>query len=878
MKRQIAFLISLSILLVLVLTACTPASEIIQPTNTTASTPTLTPTVVNTPVLPVSPIRVVVDGKVNSFNAALYENDWYLSPADIKTALGIEAEASLAGYANLRDVAKDADISYEHDAILDAAYIWTDQAYDANYSYDFVRAVELDIVPEDLTSDVDRQITAAEFRDLLSALVNSLRPDKTAWFEENVSTYDKPLLRGEGFVMAYFAAECVGANVINNGWFDHTKATEEDNDFWNADVYELEKLFPNVWDGPVKFISGEEWDDYRVAAFLWSFYYISPYSGYQVFEYDEGERSMRQDQQLTIREAAMSAVRIYDGYLQTDHYQPSVEYVSLNDQKAIDMDRSIITEDLLSKANDLPDINQDNIPVLRGFVISDISMFETYDIFASDQDLRNFANWGFNSVCLVISYQAFFDKNAEQVDLIMLEKLDAFLASAIKYNLHVNFLLATLPGRWYSFDFNTFTEYGEFDLFTNHSRQEEANAIWAVLSERYKDIPSSVLSFSPLWEINNQSLSSGLPVPSYTYEDIAQVYVQLLNTILEHDPDRFVIFEPASNTYAIPEEIIKESELIKSVFDNSYPNSLMMANFVEEPFVYANIPWVDDINIDFQKHSMFREAYPVTIYAAQKHLDADTPLELDGSLVAGTKIDMYLSRVEGSGTLTIMADGNSLYSEDLSTTNYQADVPLSHFYPYAKSEKLISLTLSSDVDNLQISYSGRWFEWSGIDITLPAEYAVERWWFPSAYDSFLYDTEITQPTLLETSNIMLSPNSYDTGRHITLYEDITYTSPAIFAQSDQHTIEEWAKAFYDFSPNLIVRYENAAFSGAIHDSALKYYDDMLSTFDKYGMGWYSNDLNQMLNAHHGSYAPLEPVYYKGRYTDIEMLKILQKYQ
>jgi hypothetical protein len=888
MKRKIAFLISIPILLGVMLTACAPTNnsssvtndsippggEITQPDNSAATT--LMPTEVNSPDLPISSIRVVVDGKVNVFNAALSESDWYLTPADIKTALGIETEATLGGYTNLRDVAKEANISYEHDGMLDAAYIWTDEVYDAYYSYDFVRAVDLNLVPENLKSDLDRQITSVEFRDLLSVLVNRLEPDKTAWFEENVTTYNKPLLRGEGFVMAYYAADCLGVNDPNNN-FDHTKATEEDSDFWNTDVYQLENLFPHVWEGPVNFLTGAEWNDYRTAAFLWSLWYSSPYSGYQVFEYDEAAKSMRQNQPLTIREAAMAAVRMYDGYVETDQYVPAVEYVSLDDEKAIDMDRSIITEELLSKASTLPNINQDNIPALRGFVLANNGLFETRDIVESDQDLRNIANWGFNSVRLMVTYQTFFDQNADQVDLIKLKKLDAFIASAIKYNLHLDILTFTLPGRWRYDDFNTYETIGEFDLFTNPTRQKEANAIWAVLAERYKDVPSSVLSFTPIWEVQNSSLSSGLPVPPYTVKDVANVYSQVVGTILEHDPDRFIIFEPTAKNPA--QDIINDSQLIKTVIQSKYSNTLMQVNFCELPFVYYDMTNASGANIDIQNHSMFKAAYPVMIYAAQFHLDKDTPLELNGSLIAGTKIELYLSKVDGSGTFTIMADGNTLYSEDLSTKNYRTDVPLSYFFSYAKSDKLVSVTLASDVESLQVSYSGRWFEWSGIDVTLPDSYAVERWWFSSGYDALLTGTEKLPPTLLDTSTIMIAPNSYDTGSQITINEDITYTSEAIFAQANQQTIEEWAKAIHDFSPILLVRFENAAFgAGGIHDSALQYYVDMLSTFNEYGMSWYSNDYYSITHAHYGFYAGIEHVYYKGRYIDIEMIKLLQKFQ
>jgi hypothetical protein len=284
-------------------------------------------------------------------------------------------------------------------------------------------------------------------------------------------------------------------------------------------------------------------------------------------------------------------------------------------------------------------------------------------------------------------------------------------------------------------------------------------------------------------------------------------------------------------------------------------------------------------NIDQQNHSMFKPAYPTIYYAAQFHLDKDTPLEMAGALKAGTRIDLYLSKINGSGNLSIIADGINLYSEDLYTSTYKTEAPLSRYYPYAKSDKLVSITLLSDVDTLQISYSGRWFEWSGIDVTLPASYSVKRWWFPSAYDANTSGTENTGPTQKDTSTIMISPNSYDKGRQLTIHEDITYSSPDIFAQSNLQTIEDWAKTLSAYSPHLVVRFENAQFSsGVTHDSAIQYYSDALSTFNKYGMSWYSNDYYSLTHAHWSNYAGIKPVSYKGQEMDIEMIELLQKYQ
>jgi hypothetical protein len=305
----------------------------------------------------------------------------------------------------------------------------------------------------------------------------------------------------------------------------------------------------------------------------------------------------------------------------------------------------------------------------------------------------------------------------------------------------------------------------------------------------------------------------------------------------------------------------------------------MMANFCEMPFVYAEMTAVEGKNIDACNHSMFKPAYPTAIYATQYHIGKGSSLEMNGELVEGTKIDIYLSKVDGDGSFKITADGKTLYRESLSAGNFNVESPLSRYYPYAKSDKLVCVTLPSDVKNLQVSYSGNWFEWSGIDVTLPPKYTVKRWWFTSAYDAMLNGVERTGPELKDTSTIMLSPYSYDSGRTITINPDITYTTPEIFAQSNKQTIEDWAKAMSKYSPNLIVRFENVGSDiGCIHDSALKYYDDLLSAYSKYGISWFSNDYMSMTHADY-FYGGVELVQYKEFSSfDPEMLKLLQKYQ
>ena len=873
MKRRIALLLVLSIFLSTMLLSCSNpemnnnSSQDISIDNVDSTIDSLDPDeLFNQSSVVVKDVRILVDGKVNVLDARLYENDWYLTVDEVEAIFGTVVEPSQAGYVNLREMAKEANISYEHDDVLTAAYIWTFKPYETGDDYS--RGINLGFVPAELQADADRQITSTEFRSMLSNMVNSLNPDEAAFFEENVTSYDKPLLRGEGFVMAYFAAVTMGANISNND-FDHSKA--DGGDFWESSFFDLDNLFPHIWEGPVYYIDGSEWNSYFPAAFLWSFWCSSPYSGYQVFEFDEVAGSMHTSEPLTVRDAVKALVRIYDNFNVPD------EFVPLTDEKAVTVDSTIITDDLLAKANALPEINQDNMPIWRGFVLTD-SHFEGKEFEASEEDIHNIANWGFNSVRVMFTYKTLFDDRAETVNISKLKELDQLVAAAIKYNVHLDLLTFTLPGRWRDFDFENYSgSYGELDLFTNPARQEEVYAIWAMLAERYKDIPSGALSFSPIWEALNTNLSSGLPVPAYTEHDVEKVYSQVIKTIKTHDPDRIVIYEPTANNPA--QQIVEQADEIKESVESQFDDVLMAANFCEITFVYAEMTAVEGNNIDSQNHSMFKPGYPTTVYAAQFHLDRDVPFEMTGALVDGTTIDLYLSKISGSGTLTISDGENILYSENLSTHTYQTEEPLSGLYPYAKSDKLVSVKLESDVEHLLISFSGNWFEWSGIDVTLPDTYAVERWWFPSGYDSILQGIEHTVPQLKETSTIMISPNRYDIGNPITINEDISFTSADIIEQSNKQTIEDWAKTLSAFSPQLIVRYENATFSvGSIHDSALKYYDDMLSTFDAYGMGWLSNDYRNIMKTGFSIYAGMEPELYNGRYIDTEMIRLMQKYQ
>ncbi len=824
--------------------------------------------------------RVVVNGTVHQLTGYELDDSYFFQQADIQTALseadpvGAETfEKNGTNYYSLRDICANANYSFTHDETLSAEYIWTypDVSQAAPLNDEIDRALSMgigEIRPEDTV------VTYAEFFTMLDRIVEledpAKLPDWQAQFPQARASND-PMTRYEGMKAVLKCAVALGGDYLSFSvdWLPLNNKIGEK--VWNeiGRIQEPDRYIPNDYPyqgGGFAREDFSEWDDSGVA-YRYSFGRVSLASNQSIFDYDEAENSMLPDRPFTYNAAILAAIRLFESKSSKSGFIP------LTDPRAVTYDSSIITDALLDRANARPQVSQDNMPTLKGLVFG--GDYESTGMPVSDAELRNTANWGFGSARIMLTFQTLFDMDVKTVEEPKLKQLDRLVASAMKYNLHMNLVLFSMPGRWASYDAANFTSVGDFDLFTNPQRQKEANAIWALLAERYKDIPSAALSFSPLWETQNTNLSTGLPVSPYTDADVADVYDQLIGTIRQHDPDRLVVYEATPANGA--DDIIRDSALIRSTVEGKYSNVMMMTNFCEGPFVYANMTVEAGEHIDNNNHSIFLQEYPTVIYAAQQQLSNGQALEMTGELVQGTKLDVYLSKIWGTGDFEILADGKSLYSEHLSNESYDVGYPLSGYYPYAKSAKLISVTLESDADKLEIRFSGDLFEWSGIDVTLPDTYAVERWWFQTSYDAKLEGVEESPPALKKTSVIMLAPNSWDTGRQIVINPDVTYTSESIWAQSTKQTIDAWAKAVSEFAPHSVVRIESANFNACPLSAALAYYNDVFSALDRYGLGWYSNDY---INFSDGGrrYVGFTPVTYQGGAYCIELLQQLQQWQ
>jgi len=568
------------------------------------------------------------------------------------------------------------------------------------------------------------------------------------------------------------------------------------------------------------------------------------------------------------------------------------EWIDVTEDSVLTVNSDILTADLLVTAKEVPEVTADDHPRWTGLVFG-------YEYSGSLKDevsrFQQTADWGFNSIQLKVDYEVFFNPDATQADVIMLSLLDRYVAAAIQNNLHLNLLFTTLPGRTVILH-SDYTSEGDFDLFINPEKQESAAQLWRVLAERYRDIPSAYLSFTPFWGAFG-NLSTGLPVPEYTFADIGAFAAKVCDVIHEADENRLIILETDS-IYADVPPVENWTDILNVV--DEHRNVTCYFNFVSSDFVYANMTATEGQHIDNNNHSFSLVDYPTVwpslspvvidktagmeealgAWPIEWDAEGEKNLTLEGLLPAGTTLDIYLYSTLG-GSIVIEADDKVIYEEALGDDGYERSELISGYIQFSTTDKKISVTLEQDTDLIEISSVGGAFFWSGMELTLPEEYAAEDWYFTSDYDVFLGLADEVGLERRTTSTVLLWPyEEFDRGRHVVIHEDLSYTTDAVHRQANADTITAVMKAIAEVVPGTIVRYEDATFAAVKADSMLRYYEDVMSAFAENHLSWWSHEWYGVLGYPWIYIAGAEYIPYDGETGQIyiELLQLLQKYQ
>ena len=707
-------------------------------------------------------------------------------------------------------------------------------------------------------------VTASTYRAMLVEMLEELAPEQMDYFDSKVKDVNLAITRGDAVRMAYYAAVCIGADDYN-GYSFSSDLADSDGRMWESGNF-LELICPDVYKNIPVSMANHTWGNEFTAAGLWNVWHVDTVSGKQVFEFDEELQSMRMYDMLTMEEAENSIERLRTGY-------GVKRYVSVDSAEATS---PALSDEALAKTAERCSETLDALPRLTGFVLANDGYYSIHTIVKTVDDIRRLADWGFNTVRLRITYETLFNQDGSQIDLTQAERLDELVEACIEADIHLNLLLCTLPGRTKWVDLNDVSSGGETDLFINPERQKEAVSVWATLAARYQDVSGAHLSFTPFWEPDGDLGINSEEGWEHTPQDTCDTLALLIEAVRAQDPERFIFYEPTAHIAA--EATIQESSLFYEPLKSRFDNLMISYNFCQNAYVFAEITDIVGEDVDLSNYSMFKPEYPVTNYGVNDTIPDGGELTIDGFLPAGTVIDLYLAYADGQSALTITGDGTELYHEELSSGDYRPGRPLSSFYPYATSDKKISVTLAETTDEVAISARGADIKWCGMDVILPEEYAVERWYMNSGRDNFFEDE--ARFLWLATSTVMISPSERCETWHITIRDDVTFTTGEVFAEANAETIEHWCAEISDFSPQCIVRYEDACFSlGTTQGSILRYYEDVLSTFEKYGFSWLSNDYELILQESTNRIADAEVVEYDGYdFVNLELLELLQKYQ
>ncbi len=800
----------------------------------------------------------MIDGVVHKLDIYAEGDSWYLAVDDMKALFGGSYEGS---YVALSDYAKQEDIRYTQDESLHAVYFNTWESYngtgiDLMIFDSYISAMGLS------TEKAEQEnITGQEMSKLLDAFVAYAAPEKSEAWQSMFPIFragTSPITRFDAMTSIFLAAQHIGGDFSKQEYsfdtvaYDLLELIQQDGntpnmDYFGSDTYDL----------------GDFGHDHcGIGAVCYNLTNFCSIDNSYPISLDRTENSFHMYDSITYADAMAALLRVTSVRIGG--------WVHIDDPQAVSVS-AVLTEEHITKAQSNTQFTAENAPTLQGFVGG--MEYSGGLTSTSPEDLILTANWGFHSFCFKFDYAMLFDENVQQVNLNNLVYLDGLVATAIENNLHLCLMAVSLPGRTVDYSNEDHSSAGDFDLFINPKKQELANKMWAILAQRYRDIPSANLSFCPFWEADNKNLSTGLPAPEYNAQDIADYLSCVVDEIRSKDADRMIIYEPSSMQEG------RETWEAGLAVAEEKGNMLILSNYVAYPFVYASMTAEEGQHIDNNNHGIELPMYPTYYYELDDFTAYEDPLIFDGFLPAGTTINIYLSS-NHTTNVEFYADGTLIHQEALTSAEYKVGSPLSGFMPFAVSDKKISVTLSETAQQVKITPTpDSYFIWCGIEVILPEEYAKEKWFFDSDYDVFLGIADEAGLAFRTTSTILIYPTGGSDINKATIHDDVSFSTAKISSKADAEYINSYFDLLKESEEQRIIRYEGASFSGMIWEEVKEYYTDLHTALSNHGFSWFSNDWNDITRNSVGNYAGCSTVEYMGYSNfNLELLELLQSFQ
>lgn len=172
------------------------------------------------------------------------------------------------------------------------------------------------------------------------------------------------------------------------------------------------------------------------------------------------------------------------------------------------------------------------LPRWRGFNLLEKFIAARENAPFREEDFAAIAEWGFNFARLPMSYHCWSSpKDWRQICEPVMKEIDAAVELGRRHGVHVSLNFHRAPG--YSVDAS---QREPFNLWTDTEALEACAYHWGYFAERYKNVPSSALSFDLVNEPGNVRGEELLD--DATYFRVAKV---LVDAIRAKSPDRLII-------------------------------------------------------------------------------------------------------------------------------------------------------------------------------------------------------------------------------------------------------------------------------------------------------------------------------------------------
>ncbi len=218
-------------------------------------------------------------------------------------------------------------------------------------------------------------------------------------------------------------------------------------------------------------------------------------------------------------------------------------------------DASIITKELLESYS-MPAASKNHVPYWTGLILENkISVNYGNPVWSNysagptmfvKEEMKYFHDNGFNAARVLYSMSFFSNpEDMMSINVSELEQLDELIAWGLEYDIHIMLSITGLPGKW-----NTSWEeegtQSNYAIFADDAMQETFHAYWKMLSTRYADIPSDVLSFEMIAEP---------AVVDYDIDLYAEVMTPIVKDLWTDNESRIIIVQDVGKQ--IPEALAK---------------------------------------------------------------------------------------------------------------------------------------------------------------------------------------------------------------------------------------------------------------------------------------------------------------------------------